>query len=93
MTAQASTATTPARKPKSIGLFGSIGMAISGVANVVTDVTTAASVGAEGILLQSASFKLDAFDDLVDRYGTVDQFQQRLENANEACATLRSRSR
>ena len=92
MTAQ-STASTPARKPKSVGLFGSIGRAISGVANVITDATTAASVGAEGILLQSASFKLDAFDDLVEKYGSVDLFQQRLEDANEACATLRSRSR
>lgn len=88
-----STASTPARKPKSVGLLGSIGMAISGVANVVTDVTTAASVGAEGVLLHSASFKLDAFDDLVDKYGSVDQFQQRLEQANAACATLRKRSR
>lgn len=87
------TATTqaPVRKAKEQGIFSALGASIKSVANVVTDVGSAGSLASEGLLLSAAQFKMSAFDSLVDEYGDVESFKERLAQADIVCGSLRSR--
>ena len=83
-----SQAQTRSKKPS---LFGAVGGALSATFGVVESLAIAASEAADGVIMTSVGFKLDQTEDILSEYESVEQFQQRLEVANNVVKACKMR--
>lgn len=71
-----------ARRPRE-GMFSSLATTVKALAAVTTNVAMAGSESAAGLSLSASAFKVAAFDDLVDKYGSIEALET-LEAATNA---------
>ena len=93
MTTAASTTTTATVKQvrgRKDGLWSSLTSVSKPLANVIGDVAQTGSVATSGLMIQAEAYRLEAVEDLMERYGSPEALAEAQNTANEVIARIRA---
>ena len=93
MTTAASTTTTATVKQvrgRKDGLWSSLTSVSKSLANVIGDVAQTGSVATSGLMIQAEAYRLEAVEDLMERYGSPEALAAAQNTANEVIARIRA---
>lgn len=92
-TAAASTTTSATVKQvrgRKDGLWSSLTSVSKSLANVIGDVAQTGSVATSGLMIQAEAYRLEAVEDLMERYGSHEALEEAQNTANAVIARIRA---
>ena len=72
------------------GMWASLTSVTKSISNVIGDLAQTGSVASTGLMIQAESYRLEAVEDLIEKYGTAEALAQAQLTANDVIARIRA---